>query len=127
MIRKLLLGLALLATTTAPARAGVGIMCEGEGIEAHFPMGGAVGFTLLTAGVWVGDKATRRENDKGIVNAIPYQQSWVENRVNIDLVDTNREKITVRVRLVAAPDYDLLAGLIEVVDVNAFAVTCGIG
>lgn len=125
-IRSLFLA-ALLMLAATPSQAGVGIMCEGESIEAHFPMGGAVGFTLLTAGVWIGDKETRRENDKGLVNGVPHQQSWIDNRVNIDLIDTNHEKITVRVRLVATPDYDVLAGLIEVVGVNAFPVTCGIG
>ena len=127
MIRKLLLGLALLAATTASAQAGVGIMCEGEGIEAHFPMGGAVGFTLLTAGVWVGDKATRRVDDKGIVNAVPYQQSWMGDRVNIDLADPTFERVTVRVRLYSVSAYDVIGGVIEVVDVGAYPVTCGVG
>ncbi len=127
MIRNLLLGLACVAATASPAFAGVNLMCEGEGIEADFPMGGATGFSLLTAGVWLGEPETRRENDMGIVAGVPFQQSWMDDRINIDLADPNYEKVTVRVRLVAVPYYDAIAGLIEVVDVGAFPVNCSVG
>lgn len=127
MLRKLLLGAAFAALFATTSQAGVGLMCEGEGIEAQFPMGGVPGFNLLSAGVWLGDPDTRRENDKGIVNGVPFQQSWVDDRINIDLADSGYEKITVRVRLVAVPSYDAISGLIEVVDVGAFPVTCSVG
>jgi hypothetical protein len=127
MIRTLLLGLAFMLATTAPSLAGVNLMCEGEGIEADFPMGGGTGFSLLTAGVWLGDPETRRENDKGIVNGVPFQQSWVNDRISIDLANSSYDKVTVRVRLVSVPYYDAISGLIEVVDVGAFPVTCGVG
>lgn len=127
MIRNLLLPVALLATLATPAQAGVNLMCEGEGIEAHFPMGGGEGFSLLSAGVWLGDKETRRENDKGLVEAHQFRHAWIDDQVYIDLADANYERVVVRVRLHAAPAYDVLAGLIEVVDVGAYPVTCGVG
>lgn len=127
MVRNLLLPLVLLAATAAPAQAGFNLMCEGDGIEAEFPMGGGTGFSLLAAGVWLGEKETRREGDKGVVHAVPYQQAWIDDRVMIDLADDNYERVLVRVRLYSAPAYDVIAGLIEVVDVGAFPVTCGVG
>ena len=127
MIRKILLSVAFLAAATLPSQAGVNLMCEGDGIEADFPMGGATGFSLLTAGVWLGDPATRRENDKGLVNGVPFQQSWIDDRVNIDLADPGYERVTVRVRLVTVSYYDVISGVIEVVDVGAYPVTCSVG
>ena len=127
MIRKLFLGVALLAAAIAPVQAGVGIMCDGEGVEAHFPVAGGVGMSLLSAGVWLGDKETRREGDKGLVDAVPYQASWIEDRIYIDLADPNYERVVVRVRLSSVPAYDVLAGTIEVVDVGAWPVTCSVG
>lgn len=127
MFRKLLLGVALVALSATASQAGVGLMCSGEGIEGHFPMGGVPGFNLLSAGVWVGDKETRRENDQGLVGGIPYQQSWNDGRINIDLVDENQEKVEIRVRLVSASEYDVISGFIEIVGDNAYPVTCGVG
>ena len=60
MIRNLLLPLAVLAAMASPVHAGVNLMCEGEGVEADFPMGGGTGFSLLSASVWLGDKESRR-------------------------------------------------------------------
>ena len=128
MIRNLLLPLAVLAAMATPAHAGVNLMCEGEGIEADFPMGGGAGFSLLSAGVWLGDKETRRENDKGLVkDAVQFRNAWIDDQVYIDLADPNYERVVVRVRLFSAPAYDVLAGLIEVVDVGAYPVTCSVG
>ena len=127
MIRKLLLGVALGALSATPSLAGVGLMCDGEGIEAHFPMAGVPGFVLMTAGVWIGDKETRRENDKGLVGGIPYQQSWHDGRINIDLIDEKHEKIEFRVRLVTASEHDLIVGYIERVGDAAYPVTCSVG
>lgn len=127
MIRNLLLPLAFLAAMASPAHAGVNLMCEGDGIEADFPMGGGAGFSLLSAGVWLGDKETRRENDKGLVQAVQFRNAWIDDQVYIDLADSNYERVVVRVRLYSAPAYDILAGLIEVVDVGAYPVTCSVG
>ena len=127
MFRKLLLGAAFAVLATSASQAGVGLMCDGEGIEANFPMAGVPGFVLMAAGVWVGDKETRRENDQGLVGGIPYQQSWHDGRINIDLVDEKHEKIEIRVRLVSASEYDVISGFIEVVGDTAYPVTCGVG
>jgi hypothetical protein len=123
MIRKLAISLAFLALATVPSHAGMNLMCDGEGIEADFPMGGGTGFSLMTAGVWLGDKGLRSNP----VNAVPLQASWVDDRVYIDLSDPEHTRIVVRVRLVSASYWDVIAGVIEVVDVGAFPVTCGIG
>ncbi len=127
MIRNLLLPLALLAAMASPVHAGVNLMCEGEGVEADFPMGGGTGFSLLSASVWLGDKESRREGDKGLVEAVQFRHAWVDDQVFIDLADPNYERVVVRIRLFSAPAYDVLAGLIEVVDVGAYPVTCGVG
>lgn len=127
MLRSLLLPLAVLAAMATPAQAGVGIMCEGDGIEGHFPMGGGAGFSLLSADVWLGDKETRRENDKGLVDAVQFRTAWIDDQVYIDLADSNYERVVVRIRLFSAPAHEVLAGLIEVVDVGAYPVTCGVG
>lgn len=127
MIRNLLLGAAFAALSATASHAGVGLMCDGEGIEADFPMAGVPGFVLMAAGVWIGDKETRRENDKGLVGGIPYQQSWHDGRINIDLIDEKHEKIEFRVRLVSASEEDLIVGYIEQVGVAAYAVTCSVG
>ena len=127
MLRKLLLGAALAALSTSVSQAGVGLMCEGDGIEAEFPMAGVPGFVLMTAGIWIGDKETRRENDRGLVGGIPYQQSWHDDRINIDLIDEKHEKIEFRIRLVTASEHDLIVGYIERVGDAAYPVTCGVG
>lgn len=127
MLRRLLLGATFAALSATAAQASVSLMCEGEGIEADFPMAGVQGFVLMTAGVWVGDKDTRRENDQGLIGGIPYQQSWHDGRINIDLVDGKHEKITFRIRLVSASEADVIAGYIEVVGDTAYPVTCGVG
>jgi len=127
MLRKFLLSAAFAALSATTSQAGVGLMCEGEGIEAEFPMAGVPGFVLMTAGVWVGDKETRRENDQGLVGGVPYQQSWHDGRINIDLVDEKHERVDIRVRLVSASEYDVISGFIEIVGDNAYPVTCGVG
>ena len=127
MIRKLCCALALVVAATTASHAGVNLMCEGEGIEADFPLAGGTGFSLLSAGVWVGDKETRREGDKGLVGGVPFHATWLDDRIYIDLADSNYERVLVRVRLFSAVTSDVIAGIIDVVDVDAYAVTCSVG
>lgn len=123
MIRKLLLGLAFVALASTQAQAGMNLMCEGDGIEADFPMGGATGFSLMTAGVWLGAKGSRSNP----VAAVPLQASWIDDRVYIYLADPEHTRTVVRVRLVSVSYWDVISGVIEIVDVGAYPVTCGVG
>lgn len=130
MLRKLLLSLAFAGLAASPAFAGFNLMCSGDGIQGDFPLAGGAGYSLLGATISVGDRVWT--TDATIPAATPvagYQATTIDDRTYIDLADPNYERVVARVRLFEVMGYEdgIRGGVIEVVDVGAWPVSCEIG
>jgi hypothetical protein len=120
---------ALLAVplTASPALATGSIFCEGVGddVSIEFTIGSLPVLAIVAAQVTAGDEvwATADGGD----HQIAVGQAFAERgQLLADFVDTNFERVLVRLRLVSASEGDdeIRAGTLVIVDRGAWPVVC---
>jgi hypothetical protein len=129
-IPTLALTAALTVIAATPSSAGFNLMCSGEGVQLDFPLGGGAGFDLMSATVRVGDRTWTTDTEvKDAEQITTYQSARVEDRIYIDLADPAYMRVVARVRLFQIMGYDdsVTAGVLELVDVGAYPITCDFG
>lgn len=117
---------ALLAVTASAAQGGEGYMCEGEGVEAHFPLGGGVGLSLLGAKIEAGGETYGTETGTTIAVS---QAMATGNRIAIDFTDPNYETVVAKVRLFWAEEESdpVFGGTLAIAGKGAWAISCSVG
>lgn len=119
---------AAFAALSLPALAGEGLMCSGEGVETHFPMGGGVGFILLGAVIDVNGDVLSTDPAQG--TEIRVSQAFSGNhRLEIDFADPNFEQVVAEVRLFWTEEESdpVYGGTLKIIGKGAWAISCDWG
>jgi len=120
----------LLAMAAAPALAGEGLFCHGEGIEIEVPLGGAAGLSPLSAVIRASGKIwTTEEGKTDTIQIWPAQSAAADKRLYIDFTDSDYAAIVVQIRLFWAEEETdpVYGGVIRIADHGVWPISCGMG
>ena len=119
------------AALSVPALAGEGLMCSGDGVETHFPVGGGVGFGLLDGSTITLDGAVAYASDPAAGGiAIQVSEAFSGNhRIEIDFADPNMEQVLAEIRLFWTEEESdpVYGGTLKIPGRGAWAISCGWG
>jgi hypothetical protein len=130
-MKHLICGVALVLLSTSPTFAGQGFLCSGpDAVEVHLPLSGGHGLYPLSISIeaaghlWTSDPSVA-----DATTVTPAQSFSVDDRYYFDFTNPNYEGVLASIRLfrAAGADEPVFAGILSIVDVGAWAITCEAG
>jgi hypothetical protein len=121
------LTLIALMLAAQPALAGQGLICDGEGVSVHVPLAGIAGIVPLGADISVGGQLWFI-GEGG--NLLAGQSHGGTEAIRIDFTEAGRpESVAARLRLFSAAegDADATGGVLHIVGVGAWTLSCSFG
>ncbi|MBI4922510.1 MAG: hypothetical protein HY834_12235 [Devosia nanyangense] len=120
---------AAFAALAAPAMAGGGFMCSGEGVEAMFPLGGGAGFSLLEAEIRAKGKIWSTVARPDVIEIAVSQAFSGNHRIAFDLTDPNMQQVVAEIRLFWTEEESdpVFGGTLKMPGEGAWAIACDAG